>query len=277
MGLRDRAFLTGATLLALVGVAVHADAKSDALVEKARKLLAETRTMQADVVTVMSAGGDKQTIEAAVQLMRPNLARIQLTRGGPGGQGGITLIAGKDEVYIVNEPQKQYVVQPGEQREGFWSFGAPAESLIAAFFDPKKLAATGTRKYLGKATVNGKSYEVVQATAQQAPRTRKFHFGATGLVEGVVMQDDRQGQAGTVSIWLKNIRRNVPVPAERFAYSPQAGFEKFDPGAGFEATLLPVGKEAPEFMLAQPGGGQLSLEQARKGKKAVLINFWFHG
>jgi hypothetical protein len=44
----------------------------------------------------------------------------------------------------------------------------------------------------------------------------------------------------------------------------------------FEAKLLPAGKVAPDFNLPMPRGGQLSLTDARRGKKAVLVNFWFY-
>ena len=44
-----------------------------------------------------------------------------------------------------------------------------------------------------------------------------------------------------------------------------------------EKNLLPVGIEAPDFQLPRKGGGQLSLDDALKGKKAVLLSFWFAG
>jgi hypothetical protein len=44
----------------------------------------------------------------------------------------------------------------------------------------------------------------------------------------------------------------------------------------FEAKLLPAGKVAPDFNLPMLRGGQLSLTDARRGKKAVLVNFWFY-
>ena len=37
-----------------------------------------------------------------------------------------------------------------------------------------------------------------------------------------------------------------------------------------------VGKAAPDFNLPLSRGGRLSLGDALKGKKAVLLNFWFY-
>lgn len=46
---------------------------------------------------------------------------------------------------------------------------------------------------------------------------------------------------------------------------------KSDPGA------LLVGQPAPDFRLPLLGGNALSLREARQGKKALLVNFWFCG
>jgi peroxiredoxin len=47
--------------------------------------------------------------------------------------------------------------------------------------------------------------------------------------------------------------------------------KRADPGAQL------VGKPAPDFSLPLLDGGTLTLAQARKGKKALLVNFWFCG
>ena len=45
----------------------------------------------------------------------------------------------------------------------------------------------------------------------------------------------------------------------------------------FDEKLIPVGKDAPDFQLPQPGGNRIALSDVRKEKKAVLVNFWFYG
>ncbi len=44
-----------------------------------------------------------------------------------------------------------------------------------------------------------------------------------------------------------------------------------------EPGLALIGRSAPDFILPTPDGGQISLSNALRGKKALLVNFWFYG
>lgn len=44
----------------------------------------------------------------------------------------------------------------------------------------------------------------------------------------------------------------------------------------FEAKLVAIGKRAPSFTIPTPTGGLVSLANATRGSKAVIVNFWFH-
>ena len=70
---------------------------------------------------------------------------------------------------------------------------------------------------------------------------------------------------------LTNLKFDVPKTAADFKYTGPAAQE--DP---LEAALLPVGKDAPDFNLPTATGDKLGLSDARKGKKATLVNFWFY-
>ena len=50
------------------------------------------------------------------------------------------------------------------------------------------------------------------------------------------------------------------------------------PGMGdMDAKLVKVGKPAPLFSIPGPKGGTVDLAQTLRGKKAILVNFWFYG
>ena len=64
-----------------------------------------------------------------------------------------------------------------------------------------------------------------------------------------------------------------------FAYVPPPGAILYTPPTldDYNKKLLPVGSMAPRFALSAPTGGKTTLADALKGKKAVLVNFWFYG
>jgi hypothetical protein len=123
--------------------------------------------------------------------------------------------------------------------------------------------------------VDGKTYQVVEVIPSPGGPEQKLFIGASGLVEGVEMTTRQGDKASTRTTWLKNIRLDRSTDPKRFAYAPPADFTLHEQ-PDLNKQLLAVGTDAPDFMLPQPGGGQLSLSDARKGKKAVLINFWFY-
>jgi hypothetical protein len=44
----------------------------------------------------------------------------------------------------------------------------------------------------------------------------------------------------------------------------------------YDEKLTPVGQSAPAFSLPSPTGKQVALSATLKGKKALLLNFWFY-
>jgi outer membrane lipoprotein-sorting protein len=268
MTLRKQAFLAGAALIA-VGAVAYADAKSDALVKKARQVTAKATTMEAEVAGTFEAGGQKQSISGTFRAMKPNYLYFKGKTGD--GEGNLTVSDGKN-IYEVNEAQKEYT-RAEAAAKGQDPIGLPG-GPIGVFFDPDSLDASGA-KYAGTKKINGRDYQAVQRTIKQGmPMSQTLYFGASGLMEGMSIRMSAQGQTFTASFWLKNIRLNTPLKAEQFAYAPPADFQV---RKGPEESLLAVGTPAPDFNLPTPTGGRLGLSDALKGKKAVLVNFWFYG
>ena len=257
----------------LTALAAQADEKADALLQKAREASAGAKTLQADLVYEVQSDDAKGGYSGAVRLMKPNYAYFK-TSNLPNRQVSI-LSDGKNR-YQVMEAQKQYLrgaIQPGGQNVGI---GGPY-SPVTGFFDLTGNAAGGERKYVGKETLEGREYEVVEITGGPRPeQVRRFYVGPSGLVEGAVVTLGNSEMQRTYRTWLKNVKLDQPMKAEEFAFAPPEGFRPYEP-PNFEKNLLAVGKEAPDFNLPQPEGNRLSLSDTVKEKKAVLINFWFYG
>lgn len=263
-----RAWVLACAALVAVGPGL-ADTRSDALIKKAGDVAEKTKSLQAALVMELAVGSQVQKGEGSVWLLKPNYARIQLRGIGPGEQ---QFISDGKSVFRVVTAANIYSRQDAPAK-GTGLLGLP-NTPVDAFFDPATLAGEGRRRYGGTIKAHGRTYETVLLTATQAPRDRKLFFGPIGFLEGVELSDRSEGDPQTLSVWLRDVKLNVPLEPKQFEYSPLANFEML---RSPETSLLPLGQVAQDFDLPQPGGGRLSLEQALKGKKAVLINFWFYG
>jgi outer membrane lipoprotein-sorting protein len=269
----SRASLVGVALLALGGTA-SADPKSDALFQKAREALSSAPTLEAEVVQAFEAGDQKGGYTATVRLMKPNIGEVVIKPEG--GRPAETTISDGKQIYRISPTQKVYQRSEAGPKGvgGLTGFFMP----LKAFFEPEALTAGADYKHTGAKAVDGKSFEVVQFTSTQPPEgVTRYYFGESGLLEGMEIDLKEGDQTGIFRLWLKNLRLNTPLTEKEFAYTPPADFKLHDPFAELNASLLKVGTNAPDFRLPQPDGGALSLSATRKGKKAVLINFWFYG
>lgn len=74
----------------------------------------------------------------------------------------------------------------------------------------------------------------------------------------------------------KNIRTDAKLSPEDFRWSPPAGSvdmrKKTQP-----VKLLPTGSAAPMFAFRGPKGEKLDMKAMLKGKKGLLLNFWYYG
>lgn len=261
-----RGVLVGLALAA--ALPAGADTKSDAVIARARKAVAAARTLQAGMTIDLDAAGAKQNIKVSLRLMRPNM--LDYTLSAPFGTR--RMISDGKTAYAIMPDQKAYMSQsaPTTHQDIFPIPSSP----VRAFLFPDKLGTEGKHRYAGTLKRGKQVYQIVELTAADPPRKRKLLFGPSGLLEGVEMSDKDDTGVTKMVVRMTNIRLNVPFKAQQFAWAPPADFST---QKGPEDTLLPEGKDAPDFLLPTPGGGQLALEQARKDKKAVLVNFWFHG
>ncbi|HEU4753463.1 MAG TPA: outer membrane lipoprotein carrier protein LolA, partial [Armatimonadota bacterium] len=169
---------------ALLAHAAGADAKSEALLKRARQQAAGWKSISGTLQLGQSMQGNKQTFSATVRAMKPNYFRMELRTPA----GSMETISTGKEVYMVQPEQKEYSKGPAPSTGNL--FGVPS-SQLALFFEPDKFGKDGTTRYLGAKQVNGKKYQVVLLTTKAQPTSRKLFFGPTGNLEGVELSDPR--------------------------------------------------------------------------------------
>jgi hypothetical protein len=283
MDARRRAALAWLALLAPIGAA-QADSKVEALFAKARQVVTSARTLSAEGAWNSTMGGETGGMVLLLRLMKPNLSWITLN-GSDGKPASLDICDGNDFV-DVSIAQKEYDRTPIAA-----SYGGPGlvRNLppLRAFHHPAFLTAGPEHRYAGTKEANGKTYQVVEIEGKTLPEgyvgcvSKRYFFGPDGLLDGAEFEIKEPRRSSTSIFWLKNVKLNVPMTAAQFAYTPPPDFKYLGREPEAErargvAALLKVGARAPDFRLPTPDGSELSLTAARKGKKAVLINFWFN-
>jgi outer membrane lipoprotein-sorting protein len=269
--------LSGALLLVATMSAkpTAADEKGSAVLKEAFKKLGEAKTMTADVSAVMDAPGAPapMKLKGTVAAMKPNFFRWDMQ--GPGAQ---SFYADGKSYYIyisqINQYVKQALAAKPTELPGMW------EGEVDAFFGGEKNAEKVEAMLTGSEKVGEVDCDVVKVEIKDPDRTATYSIGKSDrlIYKAVLMFPLGNGRTATQTNTLSNIKLNVKKKAADFEFKPPAGAKLFERPQenDFEASLLPVGKPAPDFELPTPTGGRLSLSDARKGKKAVLINFWFY-
>jgi hypothetical protein len=117
----------------------------------------------------------------------------------------------------------------------------------------------------------------VQVSVEKpTPYTLDMYIGPDKRLVRSVLTMKQGDQSATFGATLTNVKVGTLMRAAAFAYEPPRTAKPYQP-PDFEANLVPVGKKAPPFLLPTPAGGTLALEDAVKGSRATLINFWFYG
>ena len=272
----------GATALALMGArAAQADEKSDALLREVETATRSVKTLTADLSMSQSMKTGVQTpqivkMAATLKLKKPNFALIDFTQGAYAK----TIASDGKNIYTLL-PNNQYQKAPAD------ALGKNIESLWAApigmFFSGRFQSMSGgkpTTTYLGKQTVEGTEYDVVKfSDPKPYPYVSTLYIAPNKLATRLEMELNQDGRAIKLDAVLRNVKTDVALPAAAFAYTPPKGATLYAPPSldDYNKKLLPVGSAAPMFALSAPTGGKVELAEALKGKKAVLVNFWFYG
>jgi outer membrane lipoprotein-sorting protein len=272
-----------ALVLAATTLPARADEKAEALLKQTRAATAKLRTLRADVEFTMKSRFGSSTSTGTVALKRPNLARFEMT-----GNPSLLVVADGKNLFQVLPGRKEY--QKTKLAADGSNMRIPFGESVTGFFYPDTIGRgwSGTSsRYIGKEWLDGDGCEVIEVDIRfpegvPGPKkltSRYFISDRDHLIhQTVTTVVDEEGTTTNVSR-LKNAQTDVRIDDATFRWTPPATAQLVVPPtpADFEKKLVPMGKPAPDFNLPMPQGGQLSLSDARKGKKATLVNFWFYG
>ena len=258
-----------AAVLAVVAAGwASADEKGETTLRQAYQTLHAAKSFTATITASMS--GDNQTINGTVAAMKPNFLQVELKP-----PAGVTFIADGKNYFVYQGESKQYFKMPlavaPTEFQGMW------EGEIDSFFGGEKSLPKGTITSLGSGKVGTVDCDRVKVEPTGNGATLTYWIGkADHLIHRTEMIRSANGQSMTQTNTLSNIKLNAPKKAADFAFDPPRGAKLFEQ-PDYEAKLVPVGNLAPRFLAPAPTGGDVALTDALKGKKAVLVNFWFYG
>lgn len=280
--------ICGATLVAGLAIAcipqtVLADKQGDALLNKVKSAYKSLKSMSGTAKLTMASGGQKVPLDATMRLMKPNFMR--LTMSAPFNQT------------VASDGKDLYTVMPGNQ---YMKAKATTSTLgnnmggmihpVTLFFGETGLFGGGAgvgkiqTKSLGKKKIGNITYDTLKISVDGEFKAAMTLFvDSKGLVYKGETNIDAGGNKVTMGYVMQNPKYNAAMDAKSFAYVLPKDAKEFDPTApgpddnSFDKSLVAVGKDAPAFAMPTPDGGSISLADALKGKKAVLINFWFYG
>jgi thiol-disulfide isomerase/thioredoxin len=255
-----------ALLLASVAAAGRADGKGDltAVLAAARTAAARGASLQA-TLTITSRWRGKVSVETVPVLLRkPNYGRVVVN------SGNLECLSDGATVWLISRSGRDYERSAaGAHFEPLSALTGPGVSPLSAFLDPASLKPGPADRASGTATVEGRTYQVVEWAARgflQRPRT--LYFGADGLLEGMELAEKGDGP---YRFRLTDVRIGGPTAAEEFQFTPPAGYTERKP------ARPALGKAPPGLALTLLDGGRLALDRPAGGRKAVLVDFWYVG
>ncbi len=263
--LTKRVLLAGLLGLALT-LPASADEKGTATLKAAYKKLHEAKTLTFDLAITMAGPMGPIQWTGTARAMKPNFARIELK----GNFAQSFYADGKDYFMLANSRATKLPLEAKpKELQGVW------EGELDAFFGGEELLGKLTATFVEDKKVDGVDCVVVKAVMKSPDRTAIYTIGVADSMirQMTLLVTTPEGEREVQSSKLSNVKLNGELKAADFAYTGPKPVERPSPAAG----LLPVGQSAPDFILPLPGAGNLGLTEARKGKKAVLINFWFYG
>jgi outer membrane lipoprotein-sorting protein len=250
----------------------RADDKGDAVLRQAFATLHAARTYSADFSSASKMGDQAgPALKGKMRAMKPNYLQLVLegTRSTTIVSDGTSLFS-----YTGGTPYffKQAVPPKPTELPGSW------EGEIDSFFGGAANVAKVETTYVGAEMVGGVPCAIVKAQMHEPDRTATYAVGkADHLIHRMMLnQPGPNGATLTMTNTLSNIRLNVSLTAAEFAFTPPKTAKLYEP-PDYNAKLVKVGLDAPNFTLPTPSGGQVILESTLRGKKAVMVNFWFYG
>jgi len=253
----------------------RADEQADSLLHKVREATASLPTLQGDLrITTSTSRRKPLTFTASVTLKKPNLARVEFAP-----PVGMLWVSDGQTLYRYSELEREYREYPVDPAgRSLWVIRAePVTLFFGPYLDLFGRDSPAPSRYLGEEKIEGETYRIVELRDPKEFEAFavKFYIDDRFLITRIVKE--RKLDGGGVyraEFVLSHLRTGADVEAKTFEFRPPATAKRLVQNES-EDTLLDVGTKAPDFRLLKPGGGEISLLETLKGKKAVLVNFWF--
>jgi outer membrane lipoprotein-sorting protein len=273
--------------------AVWADAKADALLQQLAAKTKATPRLSAELVLRDKASDSTRTWIGPLNLQRPNMARVQLTYTVSPSAGSYiwSFISDGKTVWSWETSTNPRNLRT-EGRVRTWPAdpqGADIDPMAGAiaipFFFSQSLDGLfpknprPTSRYVGQEAVEGNTYEVIEVTGGQTnPLTIRLYIGPDKLLHRSQMIVKLDEGEHTYEAVLQNIDTTKRLTAETFRFTLPEGMtlQRVRTHQERKDALLALNASAPPFSLPVAGGGTLTLSDALKKQKAVLLNFWFY-
>lgn len=268
--------VAGAALLAS-GASPAVSAASPA--EQLKQQAAGIRTAEGVIAITRQAGELVSRARYAFKVYSPQQIRLDLLAADAGAAPRSSYLFDGGNLYLLDHQRKT-----GLRRDSGDTVNTTLLSLapaLVALIRPELALDLTALKPEAERQVAGEKYQVY-ATRLRSPAVEVLLIlDQSGRVKAVERQLPAPAgkPAPRMTYWIEDLKLNRPLAGEKFVFGLPAGYETFKPPArtDYTADLVPVGKPAPDFELPRPSGERLSLNGALQGKKAVLLNFWFHG
>lgn len=278
--------LVGSVLLSALNThAARADEKADKLLKEVISAYKGLQTLTAEFsIRQQLPGIPASEMTGTVKAKKPNLFAIDSSGTFP----ALMTSDGK-MVLVLLKLQKAYSQLPvsGQSMNMTTSTVVP----LTFFFNPEKLTLPDTpTAYIGQETWNDTLCDVVEQKTQQekVSTVMRYYITPAKLVARVKIQVDQMGRKIDIDAVLTKVQLDTPLAATEFPTLPPKDAHLLEiPVLGGKSVTL--GQDAPDFTLPTPtappatgagtttpaGGDKVSLKQALKDKKAVLVTFWF--
>lgn len=274
-----------------------ADDSTDKILRATANATAAIQTLSATLtITNRTRQGDA-TYSGPVSLRRPNLARIDV-KLYYGNTFSTIASDGKTMWQLTANPQPTQL----EVAEGnvlpLYRIAYPdpfghnitfPKALPAIYFfhtdiSPLSPSLLGVKNdvaqsptYLGRRIISGDVYDVIDEKIIQPYRIDvRLYIGLDHLlrrVEWRLPMTSRLDEVYYIEAKLSQVVLNPEIPASQFVYDLPKGMLPYVDVS--RDRLLPIGTKAPDFNIRMLDGENSTLYEILRGKRAVLLDFWF--
>jgi len=251
------------------GSGIRADEKADKLVQEVTAKSATLRTLSGRVTIFQVADGKRVASSGTFYLKKPNRALITL-KGGP-----LAMTLASDGVSMTTCFGNQYMKTTADPRGKNINVGWAYP--ITMFFDP-----VGAMLQMGKGDRSLGATETIDGLAcstvlfRDGDNSVKIYVGPDRVLRHALMEMKQGDKKYSLGADLADVRINAPVTAAQLAFNLPKNAKKYEQ-PDYNAKLIAVGKFAEKFDMAALDQDRLTFDDAARGKRAVLVNFWFYG